>query len=160
MTPTGIESNDQARLEVGREGLFSVYKDIDALGEREPQAKFDVVILWQVIEHLRTPWAEVSRLHSLLKPGGLVLISTPNADGLKAHILRSRWDNYRNPTHFYYFTSQSLQLTLRRAGFSKDLRWRSFISYPGHSLGRRMLAQLSARLGANGELFYVAQAPT
>ncbi len=157
LIPTGIEFDDNARLEAAHNGRFSVYKDIDSLVQKEPLKKFDLVVLWQVIEHLRVPWGELRRLHCVLKPGGVLIVSTPNADGLKARSLRSRWDNYTNPTHFYYFTPRSLHLTLNVAGFSANTRWRSFISYPGQCFGRRTISQLSARLGINGELFYVAQ---
>jgi 2-polyprenyl-3-methyl-5-hydroxy-6-metoxy-1,4-benzoquinol methylase len=42
------------------------------------QEKFDVIVLWDVIEHLQSPRQFISRAKSLLNPGGVILIATPN----------------------------------------------------------------------------------
>jgi len=50
-------------------------------------AKFDAITLWDVLEHLADPRANLVRIRQLLRTGGLVAISLPNVDGLKARAL-------------------------------------------------------------------------
>jgi 2-polyprenyl-3-methyl-5-hydroxy-6-metoxy-1,4-benzoquinol methylase len=61
----------------------------------QPQ-KFDVVVSFQVIEHLYDPSAMLARVRSHLKPGGLFIVTTPNLDGLGARIMGTGWHGYRD----------------------------------------------------------------
>lgn len=47
-----------------------------------PRASFDVVTLWDILEHVSDPRRMLERARELLKPGGLLAIETPNADAL------------------------------------------------------------------------------
>lgn len=47
-----------------------------------PQASFDVVTLWDILEHVRDPRRMLERAYELLKPGGLLFIETPNSAAL------------------------------------------------------------------------------
>ncbi len=151
--PVGIEQDEEARREIGREGLFPVHPNIEALARQDPQARFDLIVLWNVIEHLRRPWEDLARLRGLLAEGGELVAATPNASGLKAGVLGARWSDYANPTHFYYFTPRSLRAVFAEAGFSPIEEWRLKIVYPHHGRLWRGLHPLlgAARLG--GDLF-------
>ena len=77
---------------------------------------FDVVTLWQVLEHVPQPLVILKEVHRILKPGGLVMVSTPDFGGVPANILRRRWWNIRR-LHINQFTTGTLKSTLGNAGF-------------------------------------------
>src|SRR5213075_1269235 len=85
-----------------------LFAQLPDLQRAHPNCQFDLICLWYSIEHLRGPWTDLSALRSFLKPGGRLLITTPNAESLRARVLGRRWESYVNPTHFYYFTRTSL----------------------------------------------------
>ena len=77
---------------------------------------FDVVTLWQVLEHVPHPLVILKEVHRILKPGGLVAVSTPDFGGVLAKILRRRWWNIRR-LHVNQFTTRTLNGILENAGF-------------------------------------------
>lgn len=58
--------------------------------------KFDVIVSFQVIEHLYDPSAMLERVKNHLKPNGIFIVTTPNLDGFGARIMRNRWHGYRD----------------------------------------------------------------
>ncbi len=82
-------------------------------------AKFDAITLWDVLEHLADPRANLVRIRQLLRTGGLVAISLPNVDGLKARALGTRWRYFqREVGHISHFSTKTIALILRQAGFA------------------------------------------
>ena len=77
---------------------------------------FDVVTLWQVLEHVPYPLAILREAHRILKPEGLLALSTPNIAGVPARALGRRWWNVRM-LHINQFTAETLSTMLRSAGF-------------------------------------------
>jgi 2-polyprenyl-3-methyl-5-hydroxy-6-metoxy-1,4-benzoquinol methylase len=82
-----------------------------------PPASFDVIALFEVIEHLSTPITTLERIWHLLRPGGWLIITTPNIDALSCHMLGSAWAVLSPAEHLYYFNQNTLGQTLRRAGY-------------------------------------------
>ncbi|MBI2872812.1 MAG: class I SAM-dependent methyltransferase [Chloroflexi bacterium] len=70
---------------------------------------FDVVVLFDTIEHLHDPRAFVEAAHQALRPGGLLAFTTPNNRSMSARLLGKRWWSYRVPEHLYYFNRRSLE---------------------------------------------------
>lgn len=64
---------------------------------------FDVVTLWDVLEHSYMPLDLLSKCNELVKPGGLVVLAVPNASGWPAHIFKGGW-RYVMPHHLSYFS--------------------------------------------------------
>lgn len=81
---------------------------------------FDVVSLNDVIEHLSDPLGSLRKAHSILKPGGLLYLVTPNIDSLSARVLRSRWWGFR-PAHVYYFSPQTISDMMKKCGLEPVL---------------------------------------
>lgn len=59
------------------------------------QGRFDLVVSFQVIEHLYNPGAMLENVLKHLKPGGLFLVTTPNLSGLGARWMGEKWHGYR-----------------------------------------------------------------
>jgi SAM-dependent methyltransferase len=157
MQVCGIESDPQARMAAGAIPDASIYSNVDDLQRAEPNAQFDLVILWTVIEHLRIPWAELAQLRTLLQPGGWLLISTMDIHCLRARVERGKWENYENPTHLYYFDRTSLAHAIREAGFVDFSEWRLKLTYPQHGALRRWLYDLCFAMRISDGLFFLCR---
>ena len=84
---------------------------------RRPAADgtFDVVTTFDVIEHVERPASFLHDLAALLKPGGLLFISTPDVSSLAATIMR-RWWHFYNRYHLSYFSTAVLARAARPHG--------------------------------------------
>lgn len=83
----------------------NVETDVAALSD----GGHDLIILRQLIEHLRDPRAALRQLHAKLSPQGLLVIDTPNRGGLDYWLFRGRtWGGYHVPRHFHLFSQASL----------------------------------------------------
>lgn len=80
-----------------------------------PQS-FDVVTLWDVIEHTPDPARVLRRSGELLKPGGLLVINYPDRGSWIARALGRRWP-FLSSVHLYYFKRDTLRRMLERHGF-------------------------------------------
>jgi SAM-dependent methyltransferase len=99
-----------------RNRVASVY-DIDV-----PTTPYDAVTLWDVVEHLADPLPALRRLREVLRPGGWLFLSTPDAGSLTAWLMGRHW-HYLDPVqHLTVFSRRSLDLALRRSGFRVQ-RW-------------------------------------
>jgi SAM-dependent methyltransferase len=88
-------------------------------------ASFDVVTLYDTIEHLPDPLATLQEVNRLLVPGGLLHVVTPNVGGIQSRLLGRRWYHYKPGEHLFYFEPKTLQSVLRRAGLSWECAYRS-----------------------------------
>jgi len=91
----------------------------------EHQRYFDAVICSEVIEHLENPRATFRNLNSLMKPGGKLLLTTPNQENIRSYlnlIFRGHFAQFRAPDYPEHITAL-LRLDLVRicaeAGFSE-----------------------------------------
>lgn len=159
MQPNGIEPDSNARIAAARLPHARIYANLDELRIAETAPRFDLICLWTVIEHLHEPWTDLSRLQSVLRPGGWLLITTMDIRCLRARIERERWSNYVNPTHLYYFDRTSLERTIRAAGFQDYLPWSVKIQYPTHNVLRRSLYNMTFQLGLSDGLYFLCRAP-
>ena len=72
--------------------------------------------MWDVIEHVADPSAELKKAHALLKPGGFIAVHTMNVDSLMAKLMGGRWPWYM-AMHIHYFSKRTLSEMMRRNGF-------------------------------------------
>jgi SAM-dependent methyltransferase len=79
---------------------------------------FDLITMWDVIEHVADPRALLSRARELLAPGGLLVLETQNIDSAFARALGRRWHHYKHAEHIYHFTPASLRRLLGAAGMN------------------------------------------
>jgi 2-polyprenyl-3-methyl-5-hydroxy-6-metoxy-1,4-benzoquinol methylase len=123
----GIETNEPLAESVRRKLDCPVHSGL--LSQCDfPAGTFDVVTMYDLLEHLPDPIEDVRRVHSWLKPGGILFVLTPNDDALLRRVARLA---FRSPFHFFqrpmhtlyyphhlsYFTSRSLSSLLEGIGF-------------------------------------------
>jgi 2-polyprenyl-3-methyl-5-hydroxy-6-metoxy-1,4-benzoquinol methylase len=80
-------------------------------------AQFDAVTFFEVIEHVHDPTAFLCEVNRILRPGGVVAISTGNVDSLEAMVRRRKWYYFAPKFHLYYFSLRTLERMLRKTGF-------------------------------------------
>jgi 2-polyprenyl-3-methyl-5-hydroxy-6-metoxy-1,4-benzoquinol methylase len=83
-----------------------------------PAGAFDLVTLWDVIEHVPDPKAYIEQAARMLRSGGVVALATPDVDSLPARFTGKRWMGYKlSEEHIYYFSVRTLTHMLETAGF-------------------------------------------
>lgn len=78
---------------------------------------FDVITLWDVLEHLSEPREVIASLTSRLKPGGLLALNTVDSSSYGARRAGPHWRHIVPPVHLQYFTRSSLARLLGDSGF-------------------------------------------
>lgn len=82
-----------------------------------PDDLFDAVTLHDVIEHFVSPEAVLLAAARILRPGGLVVVDTPDAGAAEAEEAGLDWKHIRPKEHLWYFSEEVLVPMLARAGF-------------------------------------------
>ena len=96
---------------------------LGAVEQFASEEKYDLILMLNLIEHVRRPDEVLAKARSLLTPHGLLLIKTPNYDALDAKIFRYRsWGGYHAPRHFVLFDRDSFA----RMAESQGLHVKSF----------------------------------
>jgi 2-polyprenyl-3-methyl-5-hydroxy-6-metoxy-1,4-benzoquinol methylase len=84
-------------------------------------ARYDVLTLWDVIEHLADPRQELLAAAELLRPGGELHVSTIDAASPLARALGARWP-WLMEMHLFYFDHRTLPRLLEETGFRVSRR--------------------------------------
>jgi len=141
-----------------------------------PAHSFDVITLWDSLEHFAAPLSQLREVSRLLRPGGVVMLDTPNEDALMRALAglcyRATGGLWRYPVskvyhefHLHYFTQRSLQRLLEGAGLHVEtLETKSIpiVKARGNRLEKllvRVLSFLERRTGREYELLALARAP-
>lgn len=82
-----------------------------------PANSFDVITMSQTIEHLYTPETTLRECLRILKPGGLLVMTTPNVNSIAAAEFGAHWRGWEAPRHLHLFSVESLRRLTQRAGF-------------------------------------------
>jgi len=81
--------------------------------------KFDVITMWDVIEHFYDPAAALSFANKLLNKGGILVMSTPDVSSLPAKLTRDKWVGYKlSDEHLTYFSIYTIKKLLKKTGFT------------------------------------------
>lgn len=78
--------------------------------------RFDLVTLWDVIEHLTDPDEVLADIRALLAPGGLLVVNYPDYGALVARLMGRRWP-FLLSVHLLYFTRRTIRAFLEKRGF-------------------------------------------
>ena len=85
-----------------------------------PDAHFDEIVIWHVLEHLSDPRATVEEMRRILKPSGRLIVAVPNFESAQARWSRSAWFHLDLPRHVYQFPLSALERMLLDVGFELD----------------------------------------
>lgn len=121
---TGIEPNRRWSDALNREGypvISSTLEDAEI-----PLGQFDVVSLFNVLEHLWDPVCSLKRINRMLKAGGLVVAEIPDFDSLSRKWFGKHWFMYHLPRHLSHFTETSLRGLMNECGFEKTAMVKQF----------------------------------
>lgn len=78
---------------------------------------YDAITLNQAIEHLYDPKATLAECYRLLKPGGLLVMTTPNPRSIGAMLFGQHWRGWEAPRHLFLYSVDALQQLSVQAGF-------------------------------------------
>ncbi len=113
-TPYGVELN-----------AFSAEKAKAAFGDANihcgriedapfPASSFEVIVMSDLLEHVRKPTDLLARVHDLLKPDGVAVVVAPDVGGLSHLLLGNHWTDFKRE-HLWYYDRRTLRATLARA---------------------------------------------
>lgn len=111
----GVEPNAEvAREASSRIGVPVDVAPVEALPDGLPGA--GLIVLRHVIEHVRDPLGVLHALASMLVPGGVLYVGTPDARALAAHAFGPSWHGWDPPRHLVVMPSHAVRGLLERAG--------------------------------------------
>ena len=111
----GTELTAEIASRASRFGISVSVGQIDE--KRFSPHSFDLITLWQVLEHLPEPMKTLTTVTHLLKKGGILAISTPNIDSLQAEVGKSQWFHLDPPRHLYLYSPRTLEQIMGSFGF-------------------------------------------
>lgn len=122
---------------------------LDVFSGRLPEAgfsdeTFDVVTMWDVLEHVYDPQATLMEVRRILRPGGVFIASVPNANSVDAELFGRYWVGLDFPRHLYVFSESTLAALLKKARLRPE---RFFCFY-----GRYTTFALSLSLWLNAKI--------
>jgi 2-polyprenyl-3-methyl-5-hydroxy-6-metoxy-1,4-benzoquinol methylase len=107
----GIELSQPA-VNIAQEFCLPV-SNLDFFSMKIENASRDLVTMFEVIEHVPNPGEFFSRAEEIVKPGGLVYLTTPNFNSLDRRVLGAGWDAIHRE-HLTYFTPKTLINAVRK----------------------------------------------
>jgi len=78
---------------------------------------FDVVTFTEVIEHIHDPVSFLKEVNRVLKPQGIIYITTGNIDGWRARRDGHKWYYLTPQYHIYFFSPKTIRKILEQSGF-------------------------------------------
>lgn len=112
---SGIEPSEEAvkvaKVEFGLEVENSVVADATL-----PDGTYDLITMWDVVEHLYDPLMDTATLFNKLKPGGMVFITTHDVDSFLAKVTKKNYPMFMYQ-HFYHFSPKTLSKMMVKNGY-------------------------------------------
>ena len=137
----GLELSRGAVDFARRQGL--PVRNLDFLSEEIEPNSFDLVTLFEVIEHVPNPAEVLLRAGEVVRPGGLVYLTTPNFASLDRFVAGKDW-KIIHPEHLTYFTPHTLRTLVKKTGRFDILHFRTRnISVSNLRVLKRVLSSLA-----------------
>jgi 2-polyprenyl-3-methyl-5-hydroxy-6-metoxy-1,4-benzoquinol methylase len=114
--PTGVDfSSEAARVAEQENGVRVVVGSLSQAGF--PDASFDIVTLFHVMEHVTNPRSVLSEVSRILKPDGAVVLQVPNIDSWQFKAFGAKWYGLDIPRHVIDYSKDSMLKLLAASGF-------------------------------------------
>ena len=126
----GYDFDPQARRAAREAGATVAEREEDLPG----LGPFAVITLNHVVEHMVDPARDLRRLGSLVRPGGRIIIRTPNAGSLLSRTFGDAWRGWETPRHLHVFTPASVHALAKLPALS-DLKIASVFTSESMYLG-------------------------
>ena len=107
----------------------------------EPGGPYDLVTIFDAIEHLRSPHLFIAKVAGELAAGGLLALTTGDIGSLNARMRGQRWRMIHPPTHLHYFSVSTLTRLLERNGLAVVHASHPGVSRNLHSISHLVLAR-------------------
>jgi SAM-dependent methyltransferase len=114
---SGIEINDDT-VAYARQRFHLTVTCGDLLETDLPLAAFDLITLWDVLEHTFDARAVLVKANQLLRPGGILALTLPNWESLDRRLFGRYWIGFDAPRHLHVFPNAVLQDLLGQTGFA------------------------------------------
>lgn len=113
----GLDPDPRAAENARSRGLNVIEGDLrsDAFEENS----FDAVVMSHVIEHLHDPRAVLADCHRVLRPGGRIVLITPNTKAWGHQLFGRHWLHLDPPRHLHLFNRRNLAGLVSEAGFER-----------------------------------------
>lgn len=128
----------------------------DIAADRGP---FDAIVLWDVIEHVWDPIVTCRSLFQHLAPGGLLVLSTPDAGALTARLMGKRWAFMIPPEHLGLFSQKSLRRLFESVVPGEILYHRSLGKSTNVAFVAYKLDRMLGRCFPDGAMNWLARSP-
>ena len=116
---TGVDFDSKAIENAkARHGAALTLLNTDLAQARFPDDSFDVVTMSHVIEHVLDPVALLVEARRVLKPGGRLVVTTPNVQSVGHKKFQDCWWGLDAPRHLQIFTLTALKQCARKASFT------------------------------------------
>ena len=112
----GIDFDEKTTEKITRRyGMKTYTGDLVSCGF--PDASYDAITMSHTIEHLFDPDKTLKECMRILKPGGRLVITTPNVEGIAATLFGRFWRGWEPPRHLHLFSVMTLRNFLLKGGF-------------------------------------------
>lgn len=153
---TGVEMNPSCAA-YGKEKFGFDIRASSLQDATFPDKEFDVVTIFDVLEHIPDMHGFLIEVNRILKAGGLLVAQSPNLDSFMAWLMRGNWSWLTPPDHLYHFTPRALESILKAHGFevmvirtwepAADFSGNIFSSLPAGGLAGRIFRKLLRLMG-------------
>jgi SAM-dependent methyltransferase len=135
----GVDFDPEAARNAAAKGVMVHVGELAA--QHFPDGAFDAVTMSHFIEHVHDPLLLLRECHRILKPGGRLVVVTPNNASFGHHIYKENWRGLEPPRHLHLFNIACLDTLAARSGFGERTVSTSIRDAYGMFLGSRSIAR-------------------
>ena len=146
-----IKSLHEKMLEVARQEKINV-KKMDFM-EYDGDESYDFITMFEFIEHTLDPRTILEKVAQIIKPGGYVLLTTPNIGSLFFKIMEKKWPALHQYCHNYYYTAATMTKLVEKTGFEVVYLKKRILLWTSIYQLRKRFVELFPWLGAVFNLF-------
>lgn len=144
----GVELSEpiakEAIAALGEDRVFHGFLDDCVAARGWEDHSFDLVTIWDVIEHVPEPQGLLDSIRRMIKPGGKLLLETQNVASKFAARMGKTWHHYKHDEHLYHFNPDTIRRLLEDCGYEVLACGSKFA---GKYVSFGFLAERAGRLG-------------